>query len=341
MYVMVREGAAAKNLKELMKVVNEVNSHRFLLCTDDKHLDQLMDEGSIDHSIRLAVSLGYNPLMMIQMASINAATCYGLKSKGAVAPGYDADILILDDLNNFKIREVYKNGELVVQNGAYIGPKLYPNCDTFTLRNSVRLKPLVGNDFLLPLRHTKANIIKVNPDSLYTTHIVDDVLTSAGLFNVCLERDYLKLAVIERHLMTGNIGLGIVNGLGLKAGAVAVTIAHDSHNVICVGCNDSDMAICVNELKRIEGGIVIAANGHILATLALPIGGLMTDQPVEKTRSNLNKLNLALELLGFDGSFDFLLALAFLSLPVIPQLKLTSNGLFHFSSFNYLGINVD
>ena len=338
MYVQIRQGSAAKDLPELISCVNDRNSHRFLLCTDDKHLDELITEGSIDHSIRLAIKLGCDPIIAIQMASINVATCYNLPNQGAIAPGYHADFLLLDDLDTIQIFEVYKQGQLVATKGNYVGPKFQPTPKQVKLINSVHLTDLTLQDFQIPLQYPQANIIEINPNRLITNHVVETVKVKNGYFIPSIEKDQLKLAVVERHLKTGNVGLGIIKGFKLTSGAVANSIAHDSHNLMAVSTNDQDLLMAINELKKMQGGIVVVKDQKVLASLALPIGGLMSDAPIPTLQNSLKQIENSLASIGFNGEFDFLLTLAFLSLPVIPELKLTHQGLFNVKTFEHIPV---
>lgn len=338
MYVQIREGSAAKNLRQLISCVTERNSHRFLLCTDDKHLDELIEEGSIDHSIRLAVELGCDPIVAIQMASINVATCYNLPNQGAIAPGHQADFLLLDDLATLQIAEVYKQGELVASKGKYVGPHLEPTLKDSKLTHSVHLVDLKLQDFQIPLKTPQANLIEIIPNSIETNHLIETVNIKNGFFVPSIEQDQLKLAVVERHLKTGNVGLGIIKGLRLKTGAVATSIAHDSHHLMAVATNDEDLLMAIKELERIQGGIVVIKDQKVLTTLALPIGGLMSGAPIKTIQSSLKQIEKSLLDIGFNGQFDFLLTLAFLSLPVIPELKLTDRGLFNVKTFKHIPV---
>lgn len=337
-YVQIREGSAAKNLKAVLPAVTARNCHRFLLCTDDKHLDELIDEGSIDESIRIAVRLGLDPVIGIMMGSINTAQCYGMHAKGAIAPGYDADFLLLDHLEDFQISEVYVKGQQVAKQGVYTGPKLRPHLNVSNLKNSVKLPTITAAHLQIPIDNEVANVIGIIPNSIVTDHLTLRVTTEDGLFVPNLELDHLKLAVIERHMMTGNVGVGIVQGFGIKRGAVAATIAHDSHNLMVTGTNDRDMLVAIQAVEKIQGGIVIVDKGAVIASLPLPIGGLMSDAPLPEISAGIRNLGKALTSIGFQGNFDFLLTLAFLSLPVIPTLKLTQSGLFDVTRFE--GIEV-
>jgi adenine deaminase len=343
MYLMIREGTVAKDLQKLIPVVNQFNSRRCLFVTDDKHLDDLVREGSIDHNVRLAISEGLSPITAIQMATINAAECFGLEDKGAIAAGYKADFSLLDELETVKISHVYKDGLAVVKDG-----KLVSDCDnnhrndTDGLRKTVNFADIVEDNLEIPLSANKANIIEIIPNSLVTRHIVEEVNTSTkGHFQPSIRADQLKLAVIERHHFTKQIGLGIVKGLGLKSGAIATTIAHDSHNLIVAGTNDEDMVIAANAIKEMQGGLVVIKQGQIIASLKLPIAGLISDRPYHEVYSSLNDLHFALEKLGTNVKFNPFLTLSFLALPVIPELKLTDKGLFKVSKFEHINISSD
>ena len=338
MYLMIREGTVAKDLNQLIPVVNERNARRCLFVTDDKHLDDLVHEGSIDHNVRLAIASGLSPLTAIQMASINAAECFGLEDKGAIAPGYRADFIFFDNLDTIQITDVYKDGRAVVKNGLLISE--LGNADpsiSASIRESVRFHELEEDSFQILLKEKKANIIEIIPNSLVTIHQIEEVDTcELGLFRPSKKKDQLKLAVIERHHMTGAIGLGIVKGLGLKSGAIATTIAHDSHNLIIAGTNNYDMVFAANAIKDMQGGMVVVNQGEVIASLELSIAGLMSDRPYQEVYSKLNEINLALGTLGANDHFNPFLTLSFLSLPVIPELKLTDQGLFQVSTFKHI-----
>ena len=341
MYLMIREGTVAKDLKKLIPVVNEYNSRRCLFVTDDKHLDDLALEGSIDHNVRLAIAEGLSPITAIQMATINAAECFGLYDKGAIAAGNKADFIMLEDLATIKITDVYKDGSAVVKDGKLVSHFGHnPKNSTDGLRKSVNFDDIFSSRLDIPLSSNKANIIEIIPNSLVTRHLVEVVdICGEGSFQPSISADQLKLAVIERHHMTKQIGLGIVKGLGLKSGAIATTIAHDSHNLIIAGTNDEDMVIAANTIKDMQGGMVVVKQGQILASLALPIAGLISDQPYQEVNLRLKELHLALNMLGSNGHFNPFLTLSFLALPVIPELKLTDKGLFKVSKFTHIDIS--
>jgi adenine deaminase len=343
MYLMIREGTVAKDLQHLIPVINEHNSRRCLFVTDDKHLDDLILEGSIDHNVRKAISLGISSITAIQMATINAAECFGLEEKGAIAPGYKADFFLFDDLKKISISQVFKDGVLVVENDKLmINIVTNHHREADFLTTTVHYKDVTAEQFQIPLKNKRANIIEIIPNSLITSHTIEQVDTCTnGFFQASIITDQLKLAVIERHHLTGNIGLGIVKGLGLKSGAIATTIAHDSHNLIVSGTNDEDIITAVNTLKEMQGGLVVVQEGKILASLELPIAGLMSERSYQNVFSDLKDINHALEKLGASAEFNPFLTLSFLSLPVIPELKLTDKGLFQVSTFKHINLEVD
>ena len=337
MYVMIREGTAAKDLKNLIGIVNERNARRCLFVTDDKHLDDLIEEGSIDYNVRLAIQEGLDPITAIQMASLNAAECFGLLDKGAVAPGYLADLLLLDCLEEIQIVQVFKNGKAVWEKGELFNfpqPSLpIPS----SLSSTVSFHPLSESDFAIPMKERKANIIEIIPNSLITNHLVEEVtVNSSGHFEASIPHDHLKMAVIERHKGSKLVGVGIVKGLGLNSGAIATTVGHDSHNLIVAGVKDQDMLLAANEIQKMQGGLIVVKNGEILAVMELPIAGLISPLSYNEVFEKLKKLNLALETLGATKDFNPFLTLSFLSLPVIPELKMTADGLFHVGRFEFI-----
>lgn len=339
MYVHIREGTVAKNLKELIKGVSIHNSRKLCLCTDDKHIDDLLKQGSIDNSIRLCIKNGLNPEISIQMATLNPAECYGLKTKGAIAPGYIADFLILDSLHDFKISSVYKNGILVVKNNSLINK----TDDSFEInvKTTINIPNLTKKHFSISLQNKSIiNVIEIIPNSFKTNHIKINVstLNNQNEFTPCTEKDLLKIGVIERHNNTKNIGLGIVKGLKLNSGAIATTIAHDSHNLIVCGTNDDDMILACNKIKEIGGGIVIINEGNLISHLKLEIGGLITNRSTEEVINDLSKLHIEIKKLCPSINFNPFLTLSFLSLPVIPEIKITDKGIFDVNNFKFIDI---
>lgn len=340
-YVLMREGTVAKNLNDLIKGASIFNSRRLCLCTDDKHIDDLAENGSIDTSIKMCIEGGLAPEIAIQMATLNAAECYNLKNKGAIAPSYIADFIILDNLEEFKINSVYKNGKLVVSNNILItdieDSNLCPN-----LSNSINLPTLTKDILKIDVKNKSTlNVIELIPNKLESNHLRLDIskLNFNDEFVSSTTNDnLLKIAVIERHKNTGNVGLGVLKGLNIKSGAIATTIAHDSHNLIVCGTNDSDMLFAIQELKNINGGIIIVKDGKVLACVSLEIGGIITARKSNDVISDLNKLHDALKIIAPDINFNPFLTLSFLSLPVIPDIKITDKGLFDVKNFNFIDV---
>ncbi|WP_221568446.1 adenine deaminase [Alkalihalobacillus sp. TS-13] len=340
MYLLIREGSIAKDLKSLIPVVNHNNARRCLFCTDDKHLDDLIQEGSIDYNVRSAIRYGLDPLIAIQMASLNAAECYGFRQKGAIAPGYEADFLLLDELGSINIKEVYKSGQLVARDGEYVGSLVKKENPGQKLLNTVKVPELEKKDLQITIAKTgSANIIGIIPNQLMTNHLQETVVAENGVFVPSRKMDQQKLVVVERHKNTGNVGLGIIKGFGFENGAIATTIAHDSHNIVATGMNDEDLLLAVKTLGEMNGGLVIVKNGEILASLSLPIAGLMSDRGFRSIAAGLQQLKKGLADLGFNGGFNPFLTLSFLTLPVIPALKLTDLGLFDVKAFQHIEVS--
>lgn len=339
MYVLIREGSAAKNLHDLLPAVTAKNARRFLFCTDDKHLDELVDEGSIDHAIRLSMKAGMEPLQAIQLATINAAECYGLSGKGALAPGFKADFVLLDNLETLEISSVWKKGILVSQKGEMVTSTTSMTDCSDRIRQSVHLPSLTASDLAISFSEgSTANVIGIIPNQLTTNRVIESVDVHEGFFIPNIHQDQLKLAVIERHHQKHTIGLGIVKGFGIQSGAVATTIAHDSHNAIVLGTNDKDMLSAIEELQSMQGGLVVVNEGKVLASLALPIGGLMTESPTKQATQDLQQLHQALHTIHPTLDYHLMLTLSFLSLPVIPSLKLTDTGLFDVALFQHIPV---
>ncbi|MFZ3578982.1 adenine deaminase [Virgibacillus sp. DJP39] len=339
MYVMLREGSASRDLKTLLHAVNETNARRCLFVTDDKHLDDLIEEGSIDHNVRVTIEQGMKPITAIQMATINAAECFGLKNKGAIAPGYDADFLLLDNLESVDVLETFVKGISIAKNGKCVSEYKNAARPTGRIINSIQMKDITSDELTIELNHgQKANIISIVPGSIVTKHVVMEVDALNGKFQSSISDDLLKMVVIERHNQLGNVGLGILQGLGLNSGAIATTIAHDSHNIVAAGTNDEDLLVAVNCIKEMSGGVVVVDNGNVLASLPLVISGLISDKDYKTVNTGLHKLNNALGSLGFSGDFNPFITLSFMALPVIPEIKLTDLGLFDVKSFKHISI---
>ncbi|MGG3839465.1 adenine deaminase [Paenibacillus thiaminolyticus] len=339
MYVMIREGSVAKDVEALIPAVTASNARRCVFCTDDKHLDELLQEGSVDHNARLAIRCGLDPLQAIQMASLNAAECYGLQTKGAIAPGYEADFLLLDDLERLTIAQVYKAGRLVGENGQYTGPQPQAAAIPAGLLKSVHLPEITEQDLQIRLQgERRCHIIGINPNSLITSHLVEEVDVEDDCFRPSVAKDQLKIAVFERHHHTGCIGLGIVKGFGIQCGAIASTVAHDSHNLVVAGSNDRDMLTAIQALRDMEGGLVVASDGVVLAAIELRVAGLMSTGDYAEVLRHMEQLHQALSRIGASSEFNPFVTLSFLCLPVIPELKLTDMGLFDFAAFKHIPV---
>lgn len=340
MYVLIREGTVAKNLNELVKAVSLSNSRRLCLCTDDKHIDDIIKNGTIDTSIKMCIKHGIMPETAIQMATLNTCECYNIKHKGAIAPGYIADFLILDDLETFSIESVYKNGKLVVKDKKLVNIDKYkPSMSN--LPCTMNFNKLTVDDFKIDTKNKNSlNVIEIIPNKLESNHLKINIkdLNLNNEFVQCTDNDLLKIAVIERHKNTGNIGLGIIKGLKLKSGAIATTIAHDSHNLIVCGTNDLDMLKAIENLKDINGGISVCKDGKVLASLSLEVGGLITERHVDEVLKDLKNLHSAINIIAPSINFNPFLTLSFLSLPVIPSLKITDKGLFNVDKFSFIDV---
>lgn len=335
MYLMIREGTVAKDLHALLPVVTEQTARRCVFVTDDLLLDDLLTKGSIDHILRLAIQAGLDPLLAIQMATLNAAECFQLKTIGAIAPGYQADFFFTDDLTTLPIHEVFVKGQQVKTRDQLV-TELFPTAGENPLLKALpnmNATPLSATSFDLKLNSTQAKIIEIIPNSLITKELVASVTKDKGHFVPSTTEDFLKIAVVERHKQTGNIGLGIVKGFELKAGALATSVSHDSHNIVVVGTNDEDMLFAVERLLAIGGGMIAVKDQTELACLPLAVGGLMSTLGYQTTYEKLTNLTATARKLGASSAFDPFLTLSFLTLSVIPELKITDMGLFSFSEF--------
>lgn len=330
MHLMIREATGARDLEPLIPVLKEYNTRKCMFVTDDRHPKHLTKH--ISRMVKKAVRLGVNPIKAIQMASINTAEYFKLANLGAVAPGYKADIAVFNDLEMFEPEMVFKNGKLAAKNGRMIIDTT--EFKTPALRGSVNIKYLNMEDIQIPApdRKEEIKVINVIPKQLITKKSIEKAKIVNGLAVSDVDNDILKIAVIERHKATGNIGLGFVKGFGLKSGAIASTVAHDSHNMIVIGTNDDDMYYAAVELVKSQGGKIIVENGKTLAHLPLPIAGLMSDKPVEEVQKKICELEQAAKQIGCTMSDPFM-SMAFLSLSVIPELKITDKGLIDVNKF--------
>lgn len=326
-WLMIRQGTAAKNLEALLPLFEPPFNHRCVLVTDDRHPSDIINEGHIDNIIRLAVKAGKSPVTAIQMATIQCAECFGLKYQGAIAPGYKADLLVLDNLENIQICDVYSSGEKIVKNkelAQFTAPVINKSYDN--IYNSFKLEDLSADDFHLDEKSEKCRAIKVIPKQLLTEEMIFDVDWS-NANGIDLGRDILKLAVIERHHNTGHKGIGFINGIGLKKGAIASSVSHDSHNLIVIGTNDEDMATAANRIKSMGGGNVVVVDGQIIEEMPLSIAGLMSDLSAQEIAVLNEKVRKCVYNLGVSKDVEPFMNMAFVSLLVIPSIKMSTNGL--------------
>lgn len=335
MHIMVREGTTEKNLKELVHIITPENSRRFSLVTDDRHPGDLLQEGHIDHCIRLAIGEGVPPVTAIQMATINTAAYFGIRGIGAVAPGYQADLTVLDDLEKVTVSRVIKQGDVVADRGRALHFDAEPAA--LGIRGTVNIDNASLEDLSVPAGDGQMKVIGIVPGQIVTQKLLVDPKVEGGKVVSDIDRDVVKIAVVERHKASGNVGLGFIKGMGLKRGALATSVAHDSHNVIAVGASDEDIRRAVIEIARMNGGAVVVDGGQVLARLPLPVAGLMSDQPAPGVAAAVNEVIGAAYDLGCVLP-DPLISLSFMALPVIPELKLTDRGLVDVTAFSLTGL---
>ena len=318
-FIMIREGTAARNLEALAPLLKGKCADRCMFCTDDKHPSDLLEKGHIDYIIKKAISLGVNPITAVKAASFTAAQHFRLDDRGAIAPGYAADLAIIDNFENFGVEKVFKNGELLFDGKmkVFAEPEIEPELKQ-RAHNSFRIHELSAKDFV---SERAMGLIGLIPQEIVTT----DCGFADG---IDVDRDILKIAVIERHKNTSHIGLGYIKGYGLKEGAVATSVSHDSHNIIALGTSDEEIAVAANRVLQLDGGIVVMKDGKALAELALPLAGIMSDDTLENVNLALeNAKDCAFEL-GVSSGIDPFMTLSFMSLPVIPALRLTTHGVY-------------
>lgn len=327
-WVMIRQGTAARNLEGLIDLFDEPYNRRCLLVTDDRDPADLIAEGHIDNIVRRAAAMGKSVTAAIRMATIQAAQCFGLKRIGAVAPGYRADLLVLDDLDSVDIKDVFANGVKVVADKSEpcIAEVEIPEELLRTVTHSFDLPTLSPEDFHIENLGGKCRVIKTVPNQLLTEEWITDIDFTKNN-GIDLERDILKLAVVERHNRTGHKGVGFISGIGLKHGAIASSVSHDCHNLIVIGTSDSDMACAANAVIAAGGGCVAVRDGEVLSCESLPIGGLMSDKPAAETAAEHSELLRAIDSLGVGEGSTPMMTTAFVSLAVIPSLKMTTLGL--------------
>ncbi|MCD6089160.1 adenine deaminase, partial [Candidatus Bathyarchaeota archaeon] len=329
MWIMIREGSSAKNLADLACIVSKGCPERVMLVTDDRHADDLLTEGHLDHVLRRAVEEGIDPVDAVRMVTIKPSEYFGLRRLGAVAPGKSADIVIVEDLKSFRADMVIINGSVVARGGEYLG-RLESLPAEAAVKRTVRVNELSPKAFKISYEGSeesvKVLVIKVLPDQIVTEKMLCELPVKNGEVLPSLEQDVLKICVVERHHGTGRIGKGFIHGFGLRSGALASTVAHDSHNIVVVGVNDDDISRAVNRIREINGGLVAVKNGAVKCELPLPIGGLMSNKGIKFIAERMRALNESAAEMGCSLKSPFM-TLSFMALPVIPKLKITDMGL--------------
>jgi adenine deaminase len=300
------------------------NARNFLLVTDDRHPDDLVREGHINYVLRQAVGLGLNPLLAVQMATLNAAEHFGLRHLGAVAPGYQADLTVLKTIAGLEVEAVFKRGTLVARNGEYVGPSI--KTDYREQGRPMSIKDLTPERFDIPIQGNRAQVIELIPDQILTRRLQAEIHSRDGKLWLEPEEDLVILACVERHQGTGNVGLGLVKGFGLRRGALASSVSHDSHQIVVIGRDPTEMFSAVRAVEALKGGLVVVSGREVTAQLPLPIAGLMSDQPLKRVLEQKDRLLQAAAALGCQTDNPFM-ALSFLALPVIPELRITDRGL--------------
>ena len=341
MYVMLRQGSACHNLRTLAKGVTPYNSKRCLLCADDMQPKTILNDGHLDNSLRMCVDENIDPIIAIQMATLNAAECYGLEDRGAIAPGLRADIVLFNNLKDFNVDNVFINGKEVAKDGEYKLPiSKYDISDT---KGSFHVKDFSIDKLKLKINSENAHTIKVLPGGVVTKkNIVKINRDENNEFIYNPNEDVAKVAVVERHQNTGNVSVALLEGYGIKQGAIALSIAHDSHNIIVVGVNDEDMAYAVEELIKQGGGIIIVNNKEVIESMPMEIAGLMSNKTGEWVDEKLKSIHkIANTVLGVSKEVEPVMTLCFMSLAVIPEIKITDMGLFDVTQIKFIDIEAE
>lgn len=341
MYVQLRQGSACHDLAKLLKGVTPVNSRRCVLCSDDRQPKTIFEEGHLDGHLKLCVKEGIDPITAVQMATINAAECYRLWDRGAIAPGRRADLVLVNNLTDFEVEAVLIQGRLAAKDGKYL-PKVQ-RVDIAPVAGSVTLKDFSADRLKMNLNSPRVNVIEIIPGGVVTRRTVETVeVDQGGDFVYNPQRDICKLVVAERHHNTGLVSVGLIKGYGIKKGAVALTITHDSHNIIAVGTSDADIAAAVNALVEQQGGAVLVDRGRVLEAMPLPVGGIMSDQTADWVDGKLAELHrIAHEELKVNREVEPLMTLCFMALPVIPEIKMTDKGLFDVLNFKFIPVEAE
>lgn len=332
MYIMLREGSAAKNLRDLLPAVTHLNARQFLFVSDDRHPSDILREGHIDNMIRISIEEGLDPIQALQIASLNAAQYFGLRDLGAIAPGYRADVAVLDDMENPHVEKVIKDGKLVADGGNFCARL---ERTPIPKKSSMQIGKLEPKSFEIKAERGAARVIGIIPDQIVTRSQELLPKIENGKIISDTKRDILKLAVVERHKATGNIGLGLVQGFGLNSGALATSVAHDSHNIAVVGASDEDMLAAVQTVVQMGGGLAVVQNGAVKSCLPLPVAGLLSEMHMQDVAKGIDNCIDAAHGLGC-MLIDPFMTLSFLCLPVIPELKLTDKGLVDVTRFQFV-----
>lgn len=337
-WIMVREGTAAKNMDRLMPMFDDGFCDRCMVVTDDKHSGEIVEFGHLDYIIRKAIRGGKKASNAIKMASLNPSVYFGLGKRGAVAPGYIADIIVVSGFDLFKVEKVFKSGKLVAQDGvlvedisSHIKPEDYPR--VYHSFNMDHVKP---EDLALKQKGSKKRVLELVKGEILTNEIIVPSELDISPSGIQVDKDILKIAVIERHKKTGHTGIGFVKGYGLQRGAIASSVAHDSHNIIVVGTNDEDMAVAANAVLDNNGGLAIAEDDKVLSSMALPIAGLMCDMDAVRSEDHLIEMKVMAKHMGCTHGIDPFMTLAFTALPVIPKLRILTKGMFDVDTQSYV-----
>lgn len=338
MWIMIREGTTEKNMEDIIPLVTPANARRCLFVSDDRHPLDLLKDGHLNYTLKKAVRLGLDPILCIQMVTINPAEYFHLEGQGAIAPGYRADLTVLEDLKDFRVRKVFKNGNLVAEDGKLIPVGKEP--EKIVIRSTMNLDPSGIGGLKVLAEGERIKVIEVIPGQILTKKRVEKAKVIDGEIVSDIERDVLKIAVFERHTASGRSGVGFVKGFNFKRGAIASSVAHDSHNLIVVGVNDREMEMAVMEIAGMKGGQVVVSDGEVIASLPLPIAGLMSDRPIEEVARKVKELIGASRKIGCTLENPFM-ALSFLALPVIPELKITDKGLVDVERFEIVPLFVE
>jgi len=341
MYILLRQGSASQNLRTLLKGATDENNRRLVFCTDDKQPKDIMERGSIDEHLRISVEEGIDPIAAVRMGTLNTAECYGLADRGAIAPGLRGDIVLVNNLKDFKVKKVYIQGKLVADGKKYVGK--HDVLSSTKVKDSINIRDFPVEKFNLNSRSDKVKVIGIVEGKIVTKSEVAKVAIDAtGDFKFNPKKDIVKIVVVERHHGTGKIGVGLLKGYGLKQGAIAQTIAHDSHNIVAVGVNNQEIMTAIGEIRSVGGGAVVIKDGKVVNSMSLPIAGLMSEQKGGSVAKKLAEIQKMLhDDFGVNPNIEPLMTLSFMALPVIPELKITDLGLFDVTKFDFTNIEAD